>query len=193
MTRSRTHPDLARQEFDAFVAASAAPLLRAAYLVVWDEFEAEDLVQECLSKVAKRWPRVRTMESPRAYARKILMNLAIDSGQRLSRRSSELGVPESVLDEVRTDSAAARELDSVHTRAELRTALAALTARQRAVLALRYFEDLSEAETARALGCSVGTVKSTTSRALGSLQQTLERINAETTSQFQTHGQRRAP
>ena len=61
--------DRRRAEFERFVAESTEPLLRAAYLVVGDLTEAEDLVQECLIKVARRWPRVRTMEHPRAYAR----------------------------------------------------------------------------------------------------------------------------
>ena len=62
-------------DFDQFVAAYVDDLLRTAYLIVWDEGEAEDLVQECLLKVARRWPRIRRMEQPRAYARRILVNL----------------------------------------------------------------------------------------------------------------------
>ena len=58
-----------RDEFDRFVGESADGLLRAAYLIVWDVAEAEDLVQECFFRLARRWPRVRAMEHPRAYAR----------------------------------------------------------------------------------------------------------------------------
>ena len=77
-------------DFDQFVAAHVDDLLRTAYLIVWDEGEAEDLVQECLLKVARRWPRIRRMEQPRAYARRILVNLALDGARGRARRRSEL-------------------------------------------------------------------------------------------------------
>src|SRR5690348_17833462 len=77
-------------EFDQFVAAHVDDLLRTAYLIVWDEGEAEDLVQECLLKVARRWPRVRRMEQPKAYARRIVVNLALDDARRRARRRHEL-------------------------------------------------------------------------------------------------------
>src|SRR5205809_4429791 len=67
-----------RQDFDRFVANSTDSLLRTAYLIVWDLPEAEDLVQETLFKVARRWPKVSRMEHPAAYARRILVNLALD-------------------------------------------------------------------------------------------------------------------
>jgi len=65
-----------RAEFEQFVIESSPALLRTAYLVAWDLTEAEDLVQECLLAVARRWPRVRGMEHPHAYARRMLINLA---------------------------------------------------------------------------------------------------------------------
>ncbi|HWE08611.1 MAG TPA: sigma factor, partial [Solirubrobacteraceae bacterium] len=71
-----------RQEFERFVAEATDALLRTAYLIVWDLAEAEDLVQECLLSVARRWPRVRTMDHPRAYARRMLVNLALDGRKR---------------------------------------------------------------------------------------------------------------
>src|SRR5438067_2161235 len=77
-------------DFDQFVAAHVDDLLRTAYLIVWDEGEAEDLVQECLLKVARRWPRVRRMEQPRAYARRILVNLALDGARGRVQRRREL-------------------------------------------------------------------------------------------------------
>ena len=77
-------------DFDQFVAAHVDDLLRTAYLIVWDEGEAEDLVQECLLKVARRWPRIRRMEQPRAYARRILVNLALDGARGRAQRRGEL-------------------------------------------------------------------------------------------------------
>jgi RNA polymerase sigma-70 factor (sigma-E family) len=153
-------------DFDRFVAASSDGLLRTAYLVVADVQEAEDLVQETLFRVARRWPKVRRMDHPAAYARRILVNLALRGGPKRSRRRTEL-------DEARPAAAAAP--DPLDDHDELHAALAALPPRQRAVLVLRYFLDLPEAEVAAALQCSLGTVKSTASRGLARLEQTLQR------------------
>jgi RNA polymerase sigma-70 factor (sigma-E family) len=157
-------------DFEQFVATYADDLLRTAYLIVWDENEAEDLVQECLLKVARRWPRVRRMEQPRAYARRILVNLAIDGARGRGRRRSEL-----------ESNAVARPtvvdpLPSLDTRAELLQALGQLPARQRAVLVLRFFNDLTEAEVAEVLGCPPGTVKSSASRGLARLREVLQPV-----------------
>src|ERR1700761_4079358 len=78
------------EDFDQFVAASTESLLRTAHLITWDAGEAEDLVQECLIRIARRWPRVRRMGQPLAYARRILINLAADAGDRRTRRRREL-------------------------------------------------------------------------------------------------------
>jgi RNA polymerase sigma-70 factor (sigma-E family) len=166
--------DEAREEFEHFVATSAADLLRTGYLVVWDLASAEDLVQECLFRVARRWHRVRSMEHPKAYARRILINLALDDSKRRRRHHSELDLRDRPTVEDRPDEAAARALGMVETTSELIDGLGALAPRQRAALVLRYFDDLSEAQVAELLGCSVGTVKSTTSRALDRLRQALE-------------------
>ena len=80
----------AKADFEQFVSASSDALLRTAYLVVWDAVEAEDLVQECLLAVARRWPRVRKMDHPHAYARRVLVNLALDGAQRRTRHRREL-------------------------------------------------------------------------------------------------------
>jgi RNA polymerase sigma-70 factor (sigma-E family) len=154
-----------RADFDRFVSSNTDSLLRTAYLVVWDLPEAEDLVQETLLKVAKRWPRVSRMDRPAAYARRILVNLALDGSGRRSRHRTELtgeAPPERACDP-----------DAFEVRDELLTALAELPPRQRAVLVLRYFLDLPEADVADALKCSVGTVKSSASRGLARLQQTI--------------------
>jgi RNA polymerase sigma-70 factor (sigma-E family) len=163
--------DRRRAEFEQFVADSTDALLRTAYLVVGDLAESEDLVQECFVTVAKRWPRVRSMEYPRAYARRVLLNLALDGSARRSRRRLELAQADTIHEQF--DERSSGELTAVDTRSELAAALGRLPPRQRAVLVLRYFEDLSEADTAAALQCSVGTVKSTASRALARLQSSL--------------------
>jgi RNA polymerase sigma-70 factor (sigma-E family) len=164
-----------RLGFDEFVAASADRLLRAAYLITWDQAEAEDLVQECLLRVARRWPRVRRMDHPAAYARTVLVNLALDEGKRRTRRRAELQPDGGAGLDAHEDDAAVRVLGRVEASADLTQALGALPPRQRVALVLRYFEDLPEAEVAQAMRCSVGTVKSTTSRALERLRGVVER------------------
>jgi RNA polymerase sigma-70 factor (sigma-E family) len=157
--------DRARDEFEAFVAEHGARLLRTAYLVVDDVGDAEDLVQEGLSRVARRWPKIRSMALPGAYARRIVVNLAIDLATRRSRQPDEVTLePDFGAEPV--DPAALARLSQVDDATVLLPAIAQLPPRQRAVLVLRYFEDLSEAATAEVLGCSVGTIKSTTARAL---------------------------
>jgi RNA polymerase sigma-70 factor (sigma-E family) len=164
------HPR-SRQEFEHFVADHVDGLLRAAYLITWDFAEAEDLVQECLFRVARRWPRVRAMEHSNAYARKVLVNLALDEGRRRTRQRSELALSGARAVEQHEDEAAVRVLGWVETNTDLTTALGRLAPRQRATLVLRYFDDLSEAQVAEVMGCSVGTVKSTTSRAVQRLRE----------------------
>jgi RNA polymerase sigma-70 factor (sigma-E family) len=163
-----------RREFDAFVADVVDGLLRSASLITWDFAEAEDLVQECLFQVARRWPRIKKMEQPVAYARTVLVHLALDEGKRRSRRRSELRPEASGFLEAHDDDGAVRVLGRVEANADLLDVLRALPPRQRAALVLRYFDDLSEAEAAAVMGCSVGTVKSTTSRALERLRKELE-------------------
>lgn len=163
----------AKADFEQFVTASSDALLRTAYLLVWDPVEAEDLVQECLLAVARRWPRVRKMDHPHAYARRVLVNLALDGAKRRARHRQELVGDEAATLAELPDEASTRRLNAVGLRAELIEALGTLPPRQRAVLVLRYFEDLSEAQAAALLGCSVGTVKSTASRGLTRLQAAL--------------------
>jgi RNA polymerase sigma-70 factor (sigma-E family) len=159
------------QEFDEFVAGSLEQLLQTAYLITWDSGEAEDLVQECLFKVARRWPRVQRMANSRAYARRILVNLALDGARGRARRRGELESASELGEESARDLLAGLE-----TRDELLEALARLTPRQRAVLVLRYFNDLTEAQTAEVLGCEPGTVKSNASRGLARLREALSPI-----------------
>ena len=179
MSRRLDHEG-AREEFNRFVAGTVAPLLRAVYLVVWDEQEAEDLLQECYMRLARRWPRVRRMENPRAYARKVLINLALDGRGRRRRRRDELILGGRIDLEGRQDSVTAAVFARVEAGTDLQRALGALPPRQRAALVLRFFEDLSEAQTADIMGCSVGTVKSTTARAIDRLRTLAEDQDPET-------------
>lgn len=151
--------------FEEFVVASAGRLLRTAVFLIHDRHLAEDLLQTTYERVARRWARVRQGGRPEAYARRILVNLVIDEGRRRARRR-DLPVG-SVADVERIAGAPkAREtspdgLDDV---------LAALPVKQRAVLVLRYWCDLSEREIAETLGISPGTVKSHTARAMAALR-----------------------
>jgi RNA polymerase sigma-70 factor (sigma-E family) len=150
------------QGFDEFVTAHTAALSRVAYLLTGDHHLAEDLLQVALSQVASRWPQIRD-GNPEAYVRRCLVNELISWRRR--RRYHERPV-ESFVEDVEPGDLAS----SVVRRIVVGRALAALTPRQRAVLVLRFFEDLSEAETAAIMGCSIGTVKSQTHYALTRLR-----------------------
>ncbi|SEG48682.1 RNA polymerase sigma-70 factor, sigma-E family [Actinacidiphila yanglinensis] len=148
--------------FREFVANRSTALLRTAVLLSGgDRHAAEDLLQNALVKVANRWHRI---DEPEAYVRQVLYRQQV-SRWRLKGRRKELTVAEPPEGAAGGDGTGAAELRLV-----IRGALARLTTRQRTVLVLRYFEDLPEAEVARMLGCSVGTVRSTTHRSLARLR-----------------------
>lgn len=159
-----------RREFEVFVAEFSGPLLRTAFLMTGNLTDAEDAVQETLLRVARRWHRVRKMGHPLAYARRILVNLMLDEARGTSRRRGELGGIFAARTGDLRDASAERALQTVDSRLELAGALACLAPRQRVVVVLRYWADLPEAEVAAVLGCSVGNVKSTSSRALAKLR-----------------------
>jgi RNA polymerase sigma-70 factor (sigma-E family) len=159
--------------FEAFVKAHSQVLLRTAYFLVWDETEAEDLVQETFVQVSRRWKRVAGMEHPLAYSRRILINRAIGSSPRRARMRSELNSAGHLGMSVTADVAEGPDADELAVRDGLAVALSRLNPRQRTVVVLRYYADLSEAEIAETLGCSVGTVKSNASRGLAELRRTL--------------------
>jgi RNA polymerase sigma-70 factor (sigma-E family) len=162
-----------KHEFDRFTAEVSDLLLRTGYLMTGNAKDAEDLAQETLLRVARRWKRVRSMERPAAYARRILINLVLADSDRQSRQRAELQPGHGAFEA--SDETAARALREVEDVAEFRWALAQLPARQRAVLVLRYWDDLSVAEVADVLGCSAGTVTSTASRAAARLAEALAR------------------
>ena len=153
------------RDFEAFVRERGPVLLRTAYLLVGDRGQAEDLLQDVLEKTYPRWRRIRRGDDPGVYVRRALVNGATSRWRRRQARVRELPLGPGA---DRAGSDGATQYDD---RDLLLRALATLPARQRAVLVLRYWEDLSEADTAAALGCSVGAVKSHGSRGLARLRQ----------------------
>jgi len=149
-----------RIDFDEFVAARSSGLLRTAYLLTRDHALAEDLLQTALAKAWFAWSRIET--SPEAYVRRILVTTYASWWRR--RWNGEHATDE--LPEAPGPDASAAS-DTAH---DLWTAMGRLPRRQRAVVVLRYVEDLTEAQTAELLGCSVGTVKSQASKALAKLR-----------------------
>lgn len=156
--------------FDEFVAGWSARLLRSAYLLTGDRGLAEDLVQDVYERLYVAWPRVA---DPAAYTHRVLTRQAMNRWRLRSRRPAEtaLGTEHDHPDH-RPDAVTAYD-----ERAVVVTALRTLTARQRTVVVLRFFADLSEADTAVAMGCSVGTVKSQTARALARLRTVLPALD----------------
>lgn len=153
--------------FEAFVLDRSAALLRTAFLLIGDRGHAEDLLQTALLRTALKWRNAR--EHPEAYVRQALVNLARDRWRRSRRRVTEQSV-----DALPSALATHRDhVDAVIEREAIQRALAALPQRQREVVVLRFFEDLSVADTAAAMRTSEGTVKSYTSRALTQLRQLL--------------------
>jgi RNA polymerase sigma-70 factor (sigma-E family) len=153
-----------RDDFAAFVQRRSGPLLRAAWLLTSGDWAlAEDLAQTALGEVWRRWDRVAAMDSPDAYAHKVLVNTSLRwRGRRWTGEVAVAELPERA--------APSGGFGQVDVRESVRRALRELTARQRAVIMLRYFEDRTEAETAAIMGCSVGTVKSQASKALARLR-----------------------
>jgi RNA polymerase sigma-70 factor (sigma-E family) len=150
------------QEFDAYVVASGPRLKRMAYLLTGDLATAEDLLQTAYAKALPHWSRIRTYDDPDAYLRRVMVNSRTSMWRRLrDREVLTRDVPDTPVD----------DMTAVHAETDdLRRALAALAPRQRAAVVLRFYCDLSEAQTAAVLGVSVGTVKSLTSRGLSRLR-----------------------
>jgi RNA polymerase sigma-70 factor (sigma-E family) len=154
--------DTGREAFRAYVAARSPALLRTAYLLTGSRPDAEDLLQTALAKTYLAWDRIREREAVDGYVRKVMVNTQTSFWRR--RRVAEVVTGE-LPERAGRDAHAEADLHDA-----LWSALATLPRRQRAMVVLRYYEDLPEAEVARVLGVSVGTVKSTTSRALAKLR-----------------------
>jgi RNA polymerase sigma-70 factor (sigma-E family) len=152
----------AEDEFRAFVAGRQRALLRTAWLLTADWALAEDLVQTALMRTWPKWRRLEGTVAAEAYVRRVMLN-AFLSGTRRRWRGE---VPTALLPETSSADLTA-EADLRHVVA---AAVQALPPRQRAVVALRFFDDLTEAQTAAALGIAVGTVKSQTAKAFATLR-----------------------
>jgi RNA polymerase sigma-70 factor (sigma-E family) len=158
--------DAAREEFRDYVVAAGPALLRTAYLMTGNRSEAEDLVQTALAKTYLAWHRIRDREAIDGYVRRVMLN---SRTSRWRKARHERTVP---LDHHLAEDLPHRD---VYADADLHDALwralAQLPRRQRAAVILRYYEDLTEADTAAVLGVSVGTVKSTVFKALRRLRE----------------------
>jgi RNA polymerase sigma-70 factor (sigma-E family) len=165
--------------FREFAAGHAATLRRTAFLFCGDWHLAEDLMQTALVKIYRSWSRVQKKDSVTNFARTVLLRTWLDEKRRPFRRS-ELFATE--LPEV-PDAAADPEAGAGRAWAKhlVHRALLQLPKGQRAVLVLRYFEELSVAETARVMGCAEGTVKSQAARGLEAMRAVVARMEAEVT------------
>ncbi|MEO6790174.1 MAG: SigE family RNA polymerase sigma factor [Ornithinibacter sp.] len=169
-----------RELFETYVRERWVPLLRTAMLLTGDRHVAEDLVQETLIRAAQHWGRVDPATAD-AYVRRILYTRSVDAWR--WRRRQPDPVDHTLHDEVAHRGDAP---DAVDTHLTLADALRRLTPRQRAVLVVRFYEDRTEVDAARVLGCSVSTVKSQTRHAL-------ERLRVLAPELAETFGREEAP
>jgi RNA polymerase sigma-70 factor (sigma-E family) len=151
-------------DFDEFYVVLRPRLVQTAYAVCHDLGVAEDAVQNAFAKAYSRWRRISRLESPEAYVRKMALNEVLNA-RRLAKVRRE------VTHAVPPEKVAVDSHDSTGTHGDLWQAIRALPPRQRAVLVLRYYEDLSERQIADVMGCSPGTVKSQASAAMATLRQ----------------------
>lgn len=143
--------------FDAFVRARYHELVRFGTALAGNPETGADLVQDALERTLMAWHRLQSREDPEGYVRRIMVNRNISLWRRLRR--------EHVTDELPEQPHVDRQRDGM-----LWAAMERLPPRQRAVIALRYYEDLPEADVARILGCSVGTVKSQAAKGLAKMR-----------------------
>jgi RNA polymerase sigma-70 factor (sigma-E family) len=154
------------REYVEFVEAVGASLRRTAFLICGGDWHrADDVVQDAFYKLYLAWPRVERSGNPGAYARRIVVNAALDVRRRPWRRE----VPTETMPDLAQDDTASGHA----ARDEMFAALAGLPPRQRACVVLRYYEDLSIEQTAELLGCSKGTVKSQSVRGLDALRRAM--------------------
>ena len=149
--------DADREAFDAFVRARLPDLVRFGRSLTGSTEAGQDLVQDALERTLLAWNRLDSRDDPEGYVRRIMVNRNISIWRKFGREHT-------------TDEVFDRGTEDTHFDDDLWQALRTLPTKQRAVIALRYYEDMSEAEIARTLGCSVGTVKSQASKALAKLR-----------------------
>jgi RNA polymerase sigma-70 factor (sigma-E family) len=154
-----------RDTFVEFVHGSSARLTRLAVLLTGERQGADDLVQAAYERTLRHWPRLHRDGDPESYARRIVVNLAIDGGRSRTRRPEVLTQP--------PERSVADCAEMVGERLRVLEALRQLPRQQRAVVVLRYYSDLPETAIADALGCTVGTVKSNAHRATQRLRELL--------------------
>jgi RNA polymerase sigma-70 factor (sigma-E family) len=157
-----------RDSFEEYVTASSGRLLRFAYVLCGDRFLAEDLVQDVLSRTHRHWPRVET-ENPDAYLRAALVRA------HLSWRRRRASTEKVLADPPEPGTGSVDFTEQLASRDELWSLLARLTRAQRAVMVLRFYEDLDDRRIAEVLGCAPVTVRVHASRALGTLRSGLTR------------------
>jgi RNA polymerase sigma-70 factor (sigma-E family) len=157
-------------DFEEFFRSQAPALLRCAYLLTGDRYLAEDLVQDAFARTHRAWRRIQNEGHADAYVRRAMYHLQVSRWRR--RRMVE------VLPALLPEPGGGRDLAAdVAQRLAMRQALLALPVRQRAAVVLRFLEDRSEAETAEIMNCSVGSIKSHTSRGLARLRQLLPELS----------------
>jgi RNA polymerase sigma-70 factor (sigma-E family) len=155
------------ERFARFIEARQGSLQRTAWWLTGDWGLAEDLVQTALARSWPKWERIRQLDDPEIYVRRVMVNVwASWSHRRWRGEKATERVPEG---QAQGDMAA-----EVAVRLTVRAALESLTARQRAMVVLRIFDDLSEGQVANVMGCAVGTVKSTMAQALARLRENAE-------------------
>jgi RNA polymerase sigma-70 factor (sigma-E family) len=153
-----------REEFGQFMAGRWPGLVRLAYGLTGDRWLAEDIAQSALASAYAAWWRVSRADDPDAYVRRILIN----TSNRRFRRRRVIENPQQLAE--LPDAGVADPAETVGDRAALLAAVRELAPRQRAIVVLRYWEDLSDAQVAAVLGCTAGTVRSQASRALAKLR-----------------------
>ena len=154
--------DDSEREFEEFVRSRGHALIRSAYLLTGDQHLAEDLVQSALARTYRVWSRHGIIDGPEAYTRKVMYHLQVSWWRRRRVREN--------LAATLPDLASVTDPD-VETRLALRAALLLLSDRQRAVIVLRYFDDLTESATAEVLGLTLGAVKTHARRGLERLRE----------------------
>ncbi|UYM06777.1 SigE family RNA polymerase sigma factor [Solicola gregarius] len=160
-----------REEFDAFVLGAWPRLFRTAYALSGNRHDAEDMLQNAFARAYANWRRVRRADSPEAYVHRIVANETVTAWRRRWRQ-----VERST--EAPPDTASPGHAEAVSERTAIWEAIRALPPRQRAVVVLRYYEDLSEKDIAAVLGIAPGTVKSQASHAMKTLRSQLRPVPA---------------